>query len=56
MNRKIKSKRIIELAQLSAHRYLYVMDIMQEKEVDKELMEWIEEAHNRTKKETTAGI
>lgn len=56
LNRKIKSKRIKQLVRLSAHRFLFVVDITQEEEIDKELMEWIGEAHDKGIKETAARI
>lgn len=47
LSRKIKSKRINQYVQMSAHRYLYVIDIMYEDEIDNELMEWIQEANDK---------
>jgi hypothetical protein len=32
---------------MSAHRYLYVIDVMTEDEIDEELMAWIQEAHDK---------
>jgi len=44
---KIKSKRINQYIQISAHRYLYYVDITEEDEIDEELMKWIQEAHDK---------
>lgn len=44
---KIKSKRINQDIQISAHRYLYYVDITEEDEIDEELMKWIQEAHDK---------
>lgn len=52
LSRKIKSKRIAKVVQMSAHRYLYVIDILNEDEIDEELMEWIQEAHDKKSKKT----
>ncbi|MGE5106668.1 MAG: DUF5655 domain-containing protein [Sphingobacteriales bacterium] len=52
LNRKIKSKRITRHLQMSAHRYLYALDIFNEDEMDKELMEWIQEAHDKKSRKT----
>jgi Domain of unknown function (DUF5655) len=46
LSRKIKSKRINWFVQMSTHRYLYYIDITKEDEIDKELMEWIQEAYD----------
>lgn len=32
---------------MSAHRYLYVVDVMKEEDIDSELLEWIHEAHDK---------
>lgn len=52
LSRKIKSNRIAKVVQMSAHRYLYVIDIFNEDEIDEELMEWIQEAHDKKSKKT----
>jgi hypothetical protein len=52
--RKLTGKRFNQVARLSAHRYLYVVDIFNESEIDGELMEWLAEAcekKNEMKKE-----
>ena len=49
LSRKIKSKRIYQFVQMSAHRYLYVINILTEDEIDEELMEWIKEALDKKK-------
>ena len=50
LSRKLKNKRIADTVPMSAHRYLYVVDIMNEEEIDEELMRWIREAHDKKKK------
>lgn len=50
LSRKLKNKRVIDTVQMSAHRYLYVIDIMNEDEIDEELMIWIREAHDKKNK------
>ena len=50
LSRKLKNKRIIDTVQMSAHRYLYVVDIMNEDEIEEELMTWIGEAHDKKNK------
>lgn len=55
LGRKLKSKRIADVVQMSAHRYLYVVDIGSEDEIDDELMEWIQEARDKKKEMLKAG-
>jgi hypothetical protein len=47
LSRKIKSKRIVQSLQMSAQRWLYVIDIMNEDEIDEGLLQWIQEAHDK---------
>ena len=47
LSRKISNRRIVQSIQMSAHRYLYVIDVMTEDEIDEELMAWIQEAHQK---------
>lgn len=47
LNRSIESERFHQFVQMSAHRYLYDIDVMKETEIDKELIEWIQEAYNK---------
>jgi hypothetical protein len=47
LSRKIKNKRFIQFTPMSAHRYLYCVDVMSEEDIDAELIEWIEEAHDK---------
>jgi len=53
LSRKIENKRIGRFVQLSAHRYLFDVDIGCEEEIDEELMNWIREAYG--KKSAAAG-
>jgi hypothetical protein len=54
LSRKLKNSRIKQSVQLSAHRFLYYIDIMQEDEMDEELMEWIKETCDKRKIEVAA--
>jgi Domain of unknown function (DUF5655) len=47
LSRKLKSKRFDRFLQLSANRYLYYFDISHADEIDDELLEWIQEAHDK---------
>lgn len=46
LERKVSSRRINQFVQMSAHRYLFVVDIIYENEIDTELLQWIQEAHD----------
>jgi len=50
LSRKIASKRIRKYAQTAASKYTYELDIMDKKEFDKELLDWLKEAYNMKKK------
>ena len=43
---RIKGKRLKLAVQMSAHRYLYYVDIIREDEIDAELMGWIQMAYD----------
>lgn len=45
LNRRIENRRFHQTVQMSAHRFLYVVDIMTADEIDEALMQWIEEAY-----------
>lgn len=47
LNHKLENKRIKKSIQMSAHRYLYCIDVINENEINQELMKWIQEAHNK---------
>lgn len=47
LSRKIKNRRISHSFQMSANRYLYVIDILDEKDIDEELIEWIKKAQDK---------
>ena len=36
---------------MSAHCYLYVIDIMKDDNIDEELIEWIQKAHDKERKQ-----
>ncbi|MBX9781719.1 MAG: hypothetical protein K2X48_00360 [Chitinophagaceae bacterium] len=44
LGRKIKSKKIVKEMQLSVNRFLYCVDIHDEHEIDRELLEFLQEA------------
>lgn len=44
---KITNNRIVRFTPMSAHRYLYSVDVMNEEDVDPELLEWLKEARNK---------
>jgi hypothetical protein len=47
LSRSIKSDRIHHSVQMSAHRFLYEVDILTPAAIDDELMDWIAEAHHK---------
>ncbi|MDP4284304.1 MAG: DUF5655 domain-containing protein [Bacteroidota bacterium] len=47
LSRKIRDKRISNVVQMSAHRFLYVIDILNADDIDEALIEWIKEAHEK---------
>lgn len=47
LSRKIQSDRITALTRMSAHRYLYNIDVVKAEDIDKELVEWIHEAYDK---------
>jgi hypothetical protein len=55
LSRKIKSKRIGQFLQMSAHRYLYVVDIFNEDDIDEELLKWIREAYDKKREKVNAA-
>lgn len=48
---KVSHPRLIFSAQVSAHRYLYYVDVADPGEMDGELMDWISEAYHREKEQ-----
>lgn len=55
LSRKIRSNRISHVIQMSARRYLYVIDILKEDEIDEVLLKWIKEAINKNSNKTKAA-
>jgi hypothetical protein len=55
LNKKIESKRIKRIVQTSAHRFLYYADVMNAEDIDKELIEWVREAHESKKQKEVIG-
>jgi hypothetical protein len=51
---KKESVRFIDSLQMSAHRYLYYVDISSGEEIDKELIKWLNEAYEE--KNVTANL
>jgi len=50
LSRKLESERIIQSVKMSPNRYLHYIEITNENEIDEELMKWLTEAYNKTKK------
>jgi hypothetical protein len=50
LTRKMDHHRIVNGFQISAHRYVYYIDIKQEEDIDQQLMDWVQEAHKIKKK------
>jgi hypothetical protein len=46
LDRSLEKERANKNIQMSAHRYLYNIEIRDENDIDDELMEWIEEAYS----------
>ena len=55
LNRKLRNKRIERYVQMSANRYLYLVNILADEQIDAELMEWIQEAHDKKSVVNQAG-
>jgi hypothetical protein len=49
LSRNIKSERFQQSVQMSAHRFLYYVDIYTADEMDEALMEWVQEAYDLKK-------
>jgi L-cysteine desulfidase len=47
LHHRIKNKRIVRELKMSARRWLYVIDIYTENEIDEQLLNWIKEAHDK---------
>jgi hypothetical protein len=47
LSQKMENERANLVTQMSAHRYLYSVEITDEDEIDGELIEWIWEAYNK---------
>lgn len=54
LSRIIKSGSIIQTTPMSAHRYLYAVDIMKEEDITTALIQWIHEAFDLKNKKTKA--
>lgn len=50
VDRKIESKKIWKMIQMSPGRFLYYFEIYNKKEIDKELLSYVKEAYNLNKK------
>ncbi|ULQ54633.1 DUF5655 domain-containing protein [Flavihumibacter fluvii] len=48
LNRKLESCRIIKNVQMSANRFLYMVELKNNEEINLELLEWIREAREKT--------
>jgi hypothetical protein len=49
LTHKVKNKRLVPLEQMSAHRYLYYLDINSTEQIDEELTGWLKEAYEERK-------
>ena len=49
LNRKIQNGRIARVTRMSAHNWLYIINVFHENEIDTQLLGWIQEAHDRKK-------
>jgi hypothetical protein len=47
LGRNVRNNRFTLSKLISAHRYLYCVNVMTQENIDAELMEWIKEAHNK---------
>jgi hypothetical protein len=47
LTRKIDHQRFVSGFQMSAHRYVYYIDIKQEEEIDQQLLDWVQEAYEK---------
>jgi len=47
LSQLIKNDRITQFTQMSAHRWLYGVDVMNEDDIDQELLAWLRQAHNK---------
>ena len=54
LSRKLESTRVKRFLQMSAHRYLYYVDICSPDEMDDELIEWNKESYDRKSENATA--
>jgi len=52
LGRELKKRHITKSLQMSAHRYLYYVDILNEEGINDELLEWIKEASTEKKVKT----
>ncbi len=47
LSRRIQNHRITAFTPMSAHRYLYYIDVIKADDIDRELMEWLHEAYDK---------
>lgn len=47
LSQLIKNDRFTHFTPMSAHRWLYGVDVMNEDDIDQELLEWIRQAHDK---------
>lgn len=50
LNHEIKNNRFIKSLKMSEHRFLYLLEIINEEEIDVELLKWIKEAQELKQK------
>ena len=52
LDNKIKNERIIKEVHISTNRYIYYLEISDDKEIDEQLLDWIRTAYNANFKST----
>lgn len=45
LDREVKSDRFLKVVKMSSSRFLYYLDVKDKKEIDKELLSWINESY-----------
>jgi hypothetical protein len=50
LTRKINHQQFVKDFQMSAHRFVYYIDIKQEEDIDQQLMDWVQEAYEKKEK------
>ncbi|SDN10132.1 hypothetical protein SAMN05421813_14118 [Daejeonella rubra] len=56
LSQELKNKRFVKAIKLSEHRFLYLLEITNEEEIDNELVNWIKEAHELKEKKIISQV